>query len=117
MVDTLETAAAFGLSVKPRVAMGTGLAASIDFDPHRAELERIIHAWLPLTFAVNSINRSMGLSDLYPFVLAPAVIVKLAFVHRVIEMRRRPEAGDRSASTIRAIVAGIRRTVGSPEGW
>jgi hypothetical protein len=115
MVDTLETAAAFGLSVKPKVAKGTGLAASIDFDPHRTDLERIIQAWLPLTFAVNSINRSMGLSDLYPFVLAPSVIVKLAFVHRVIEMRSQPEARDRSASTIRAIVAGIRRTVGSPE--
>jgi hypothetical protein len=30
---------------------------------------------LPLTFAVNSINRSMGIADLYPFVLAPPVIV------------------------------------------
>jgi hypothetical protein len=116
MVDTLETAAAFGLSVRPKVVRGTGLTASVDFDPHDTDLEHIIQAWLPLTFAVNSINRSMGLSDLYPFVLAPAVIVKLAFVHQVIAMRRKPEARDRSASTIRAIVAGIRRTVGSPEG-
>ena len=44
-------------------------------------MERIIDAWLPLTFAVNSINRSMGMQDLYPFVLAPSVIVKLAFIH------------------------------------
>lgn len=42
----------------------------IDFDPHVAEMDRIIDGWLPLTFAVNSINRSMGLSDLYPFILA-----------------------------------------------
>ena len=34
-------------------------------------MDRIIEAWLPLTFAVNSINRSMGLQDLYPFVLSP----------------------------------------------
>ena len=53
------------------------MAITIDFDPHNADMARIIEAWLPLTFAVNSINRSMGLPDLYPFVLAPAVIVKL----------------------------------------
>ena len=76
MMDTLETVAAFGLSVKPEVGKGAGLAA-IDFDPHRAELDRIVAAWLPLTFAVNSINRSMGLPDLYPFVLSQVVIGKL----------------------------------------
>ncbi len=33
IVDTLETAAAFGVKVKPRVANGE-LAARVDFDPH-----------------------------------------------------------------------------------
>ncbi len=113
MVDTLETAAAFGLSLLPKVAKGVELAAKIDFDPHHAELDRIIEAWLPLTFAVNSINRSMGLQDLYPFVLAPPVIVKLSFMHRLIEARGRPRASDKG--TIRAIVASIRRAAGSPE--
>jgi hypothetical protein len=120
MVDTLETAGAFGLSLWPKVAKGMELAARIDFDPHHAPLDRIIEAWLPLTFAVNSINRSMGLPDLYPFVLAPPAIVKLAFVHRLIEARSRPRSGDsdssREKSTIRAIVASLRRPVGSPEG-
>jgi hypothetical protein len=115
MVDTLEIAAAFGLSVKPKVGKGAGLAAKIDFDPHRAELDRIIEAWLPLTFAVNSINRSMGLPDLYPFVLAPAVIVKLDFVHRLIGIRSDPPARDRGTSTMRAMLAAIRRTVSPPE--
>jgi hypothetical protein len=115
MVDTLETAGGFGLSLWPQVAKGVELAAKIDFDPHHAALDRIIEAWLPLTFAVNSINRSMGLPDLYPFVLAPAVIVKLAFVHRLIETRRRSQTRDTGTSTIRAIVASLRRPVGSPE--
>ena len=44
-------------------------------------MDRIIDAWLPLTFAVNSINRSMGQPDLYPFILPPPVIWKLTFVH------------------------------------
>jgi hypothetical protein len=114
MVDTLETAVDFGLSVRPRVAKGMELKAKIDFDPHHAGLDRVIDAWLPLTFAANSINRSMGLPDLYPFQLAPAVIVKLAFVHRLIDPRSsRPQRDD--ATTIRAIVAGIRRSVGTPE--
>jgi hypothetical protein len=116
MVDTLETAGGFGLTLRPKVAKGIELAAKIDFDPHHAELDRIIEAWLPLTFAVNSINRSMGLPDLYPFVLAPPVIVKLAFLHRLMEARRHPPARATGTSTIRAIVASLRRPVGSPEG-
>ena len=81
MVDTLETAGAFGLRLRPKVAKSSDLSMVIDFDPHTAEMDRIIDAWLPLTFAVNSINRSMGQPDLYPFVLPPPVIWKLTFVH------------------------------------
>ena len=62
---------AFGMRVRPRVTKGADLSTAIDFDPHSAALDRIIDSWLPLTFAVNSINRSMGIADLYPFVLAP----------------------------------------------
>ena len=59
MVDTLETACVRD-QVRPRVTKGADLATAIDFDPHSASMERIIESWLPLTFAVNSINRSMG---------------------------------------------------------
>ena len=115
MVDTLETAAAFGMRLRPRVAKGADLSTVIDFDPHVAEMDRIIDAWLPLTFAVNSINRSMGQQDLYPFVLAPPVIWKLAFVHNQIHAvgsRRPRDSGD---NALRAIVAGLKRSVGSPQ--
>jgi hypothetical protein len=33
---------------------------------------------------LNQINRSMGQPDLYPFVLAPAVIRKLSFVDHLV---------------------------------
>ena len=92
MVDTLETARAFGLSVHPKVSKGAELATTIDFDPHNASIERIIEAWLPLTFAVNSINRSMGVPDLYPFILSPAVILKLTFIHERIHAHARRAA-------------------------
>jgi hypothetical protein len=86
IVDTLETAAAFGLKVKPRRAKG-GLAAAIDFDPYRADMDRLIDAWLPVEFATNNLNRSMGLTDLYPFLLSPRVIDKLSFVHVLMLVR------------------------------
>jgi hypothetical protein len=112
MVDTLETAGAFGLSVRPRVSKGSAFAVKIDFDSHLAEMHRIVEAWLPLTFAVNSINRSMGLPDLYPFVLAPTVIAKLTFVHDRIRAQR--DRGAESNGALRAMIAGLRQRVGSP---
>jgi hypothetical protein len=30
---------------------------------------------------VNAVNRSMGLQDLYPFILGPKAIEKLSFIH------------------------------------
>jgi hypothetical protein len=112
MVDTLETASAFGMRVRPRVTKGTDLSTTFDFDPHTAAMDRIIDAWLPLTFAVNSINRSMGMADLYPFVLAPPVIVKLSFIHDRIHAAGGPRT-DQTRGALRAVVAGLKRGVGS----
>ena len=87
MVDTLETARAFGLSVRPGIAQGEEtLTADLDFDPHAPghDIDRLVGDWLPLTYAVNSLNRSMGQPDLYPFVLAAPAIAKLGFVHGVV---------------------------------
>ena len=81
IVDTLETARAFGVKVRPRTPHGE-LSGQVDFDAHNAaNMTKLIDAWLPIAFAVNSLNRSMGQPDLYPFVLAPRTIEKLAFVH------------------------------------
>jgi hypothetical protein len=114
-VDTLETAFAFGIRLRPRVAKDANLATVIDFDPHAAEMDRIIDAWLPLTFAVNSINRSMGQPDLYPFVLAPPAIWKLAFVHDRIHAVNSDRPKDSGDNALRAIIAGLKRAVGSPQ--
>ncbi len=97
--DTLRTAAEFGLRVDGPDLDAFGVPAH----RHAAEPGRpgglgghraarspspaaadIIAQWLPLTYALNAINRSMGRDDLYPFVLTPAVQAKLAFVHDVI---------------------------------
>ena len=113
MVDTLETAFAYGLRLRPRVAKGADLATVIDFDPYVSEMDRIIDAWLPLTFAVNSINRSMGQPDLYPFVLPSAVIWKLNFIHDQIHAGH--PRSDSSGNALRAVIAGLKRSVGSPQ--
>jgi len=113
MVDTLETASAFGLRVRPRVSMGAEIATEIDFDPHAASIGRIVMAWLPLTFAANSLNRSMGMRDLYPFVLTTPVIVKLAFVHECIHpVASQQAAGAKGA--LRTLLDGLKRAVGTP---
>ena len=91
------------------VTKGADLSAAIDFDPHSAALDRIVDSWLPLTFAVNSINRSMGIADLYPFVLAPPVIVKLSFIHDRIHAASRPRVADPGRGALRAVIASLKR--------
>ena len=88
IVDTLEMAGAFGVRVDPKLDHSGELEASVDFDPYTAgDVQQLIDAWLPLTFALNSLNRGMGQADLYPFVLSPAVVEKLGFIHHLTSMR------------------------------
>ena len=89
ILDTLETARSFGLVLKPE-AVGGASAESVSARRVQPEnFESLIAAWVPLTVALNSLNRSMGLSDLYPFVLGDRVIQKLSFVHQIVEAARR----------------------------
>ena len=85
MVDTLETARNLGLVLRPKAGrdarkleVGTRRLDFDDFD----DLER---NWVPLTIALNSLNRSMGLSDPYPFVLSQPALDKIRFVHDLVE--------------------------------
>ncbi|TCZ63193.1 zinc-binding metallopeptidase family protein [Roseicella aquatilis] len=89
ILDTLEMADSFGLRVAPKVAKTDDLDTRIDFDPYGTEdVQTLVAAWLPLTFAVNSLNRCMGSADLYPFLLSPRAIEKLGFVHRLVRDAR-----------------------------
>lgn len=85
MVDTLEMVEACGMSVRPRLDQTGAHTARVTFDPYVADtIERLIDAWLPFVFAMNNVNRAMGKPDLYPFVIAPSVMDKLGFIHRLI---------------------------------
>jgi hypothetical protein len=85
LIDTLETAHAFNLRLRPEAGADPALAMAADFDPYGpVPFDALIGAWLPLTYAVNSLNRSMGQPDLYPFALAEPVLAKLRFVHDLV---------------------------------
>jgi hypothetical protein len=85
IVDTLETAHSFGVQVSAGGFDDPALSMQADFNPYQEpDFGRILKAWLPLTYALNSLNRSMGHLDLYPFVLPTAVEAKLAFIHQVV---------------------------------
>ena len=86
IVDTLETARSYGMSVEPR--WHQELSTEIDFNPYAAhDAEQLVSAWIPFSLALNSVHRSMGVPDLYPFILAPAVTTKLQFVHDLVLRR------------------------------
>jgi hypothetical protein len=94
IVDTLETATAFGLGIHPVAIQNSDLHADMNFNPHRAiSAQVLIDAWLPLTFAMNNLNRSMGQADLYPFVVSEPVIAKLQFIHEIIHAGDAEKAG------------------------
>jgi hypothetical protein len=89
LTDTLETARAYGLSLQPKTQSLTGskparaasvIAGRIDFH----DFDTLIGSWIPLTVALNNLNRSMGVKDSYPFVLPGPAIEKLRFVHQLI---------------------------------
>jgi hypothetical protein len=92
VLDTLQTAAAFGMLVTGPAAVAgpigdPSLVAVPNPDLNHGDFDAIVGEWLPLTYALNAVNRSMGRDDLYPFVLPPAVIDKLAFVHELVRAR------------------------------
>jgi hypothetical protein len=75
--DTLDTSAAFGFAPSGATLERRTLGPS-GFDT-------IIEMWLPLAWGLNMVNRSMGKEDIYPFVLPPAVLNKMRFIHTVID--------------------------------
>ena len=73
--DTLETASGFELGVAS--AAGASPVKGDSFDD-------MFKRWIPLSCALNCINRGMGLSDLYAFVIPDAAVNKLRFIHDLI---------------------------------
>lgn len=75
IMDTLETAAANGLSIAR-----TGDPRAMR-DPFTAGFSDVREDWHELRLIMNSLNRSMGMADPYPFILSDGAAEKLAFIH------------------------------------
>jgi hypothetical protein len=84
IIDMVETAASFGVTLHPRhPAAGTMTADLPRAAAVNPSFDCLLHEWFPLTYALNSLNRGMGLADIYPFALSTPAIEKLRFIHDV----------------------------------
>jgi hypothetical protein len=90
LVDTLETAGAYGFANAP------------DAGGSKQDFEALMAEWYTLTVALNALNRSMGLPDAYPFAISPTVKQKLGFVHELIYAARRANSEATFSSSTRA---------------
>lgn len=85
MVDAVETAESVGM--EPRAA-GLLFGAAWPFkkyDVYRQEsFASLMERWVPLSLALNSLSRSLGHRDFYPFVISATARAKLEFVHGLV---------------------------------
>ncbi len=79
LVDLVDSAAAADLTAPLLANAGPGFDAYAANGP-----EPLLTIAAELGVAVNHVNRSMGLADIYPFVLTPATREKIGFVQRWI---------------------------------
>jgi hypothetical protein len=97
MVDTLETAKSHGLTLRLPGAENTSERVATDRLAF-TDFASLRTGWNAVTLAMNSLNRSMGMKDAYPFVLSTRVLEKLAFVHEIIQARAAKSTAPESAA-------------------
>lgn len=89
LMDTTETAYFYGIGVNPRLSSDNSLEMNAVFDPYQEQdFKRVVDLCIPLFSALNSVNRSMGIPDVYPFVISTPVIDKMTFIHNVLQSYR-----------------------------
>jgi len=84
MMDLLSTAIAWQLKVG---AFDTEHVQQQGLEPIplSPEFLSLLQRWTPLTLVANSLNRSLGQADAYPFALSYGALRKMQFVHDVIK--------------------------------
>jgi len=89
MVDTLDTAKSWGMSLSPWNENDGAPAQQAQqkfFDQNDwNNFDGMYRSWAWMTCAINSMNRSMGLNDFYPFALSSAAVDKIRFIDGVIK--------------------------------
>lgn len=94
IMDTLETAKNFSITGSTSaIAEETekvedlSLPQDAYFFSGQTSIDSILDTWIDFSVILNSLNRSMGMNDAYPFVLTEPVRTKLSFVHHAIHDR------------------------------
>lgn len=89
VMDTMETAYFFGITTEPKSKSDEIIRTSKLFDPYKeGDFQKIVESCIPIFFAINSINRAMGIPDVYPFVTNTPVIEKMKFIHDILMHKR-----------------------------
>ena len=96
LLDSLSTAIGFGFTGRNAEVEVETFSLSDLYAPTHPDAERVlslVNSWVALTTVMNELAHSMGQSDFYPFVLSPAVLRKLHFIHMVINDEQAYAAG------------------------
>jgi hypothetical protein len=89
ILDMVETAESFGITLAPKHPAASSMTATPrnGYDRNMS-FEAVLENWFPLTYALNALNRGMGLHDVYPFSLSNQAIGKLRFIDQVVRSSR-----------------------------
>ena len=84
MVDLLEAAASYNTKLSIPGNEGEVEEVINPLETGLPDFNVLVDQWVPVTLLVNSLNRSLGQDDAYPFALSTGALEKLRFVHDVI---------------------------------
>lgn len=85
IIDAVDTADAEGMEPRSQSLNFGSVWPFKRTDVYRGEsFDALMDRWVPMSTALNSLSRSMGHGDFYPFVIPGLAYAKLAFVHEVI---------------------------------
>jgi hypothetical protein len=91
IIDMVETAGSFGMKLAPKHPAAKSMTANLqNVTAANSNFDGLLENWFPLTYALNSLNRGMGVPDAYPFFLSTPAIEKLRFIHEVCATEGKP---------------------------
>ena len=118
MTDTLETAAACGVSLRPRRADEPSLAkVPAPAGTPTGSFDALIDSWFPLTYVLNNLNRGLGLPDAYPFVLSPPARREAALRPRDGGVGPAGQLASRASPSRAAPHYAARRVIAAASAW
>ena len=89
MVDVLETASSYHTRLAvPDTGLQHTMQVQDPFATPAPSFDDMVAQWVPVTLLLNSLNRSLGQLDAYPFALSAGALQKLRYVHDVVQRQR-----------------------------